>query len=454
MIAIALRVVGKVAMFLGAVVIGDLEQKAEQRIEATATADNELPDFAYASVIANGCSGTIVSCGEKWACGVTAAHCFRGYVGGKFTVRYLDGSTSEATLLAVDRSRDLARFSVPAESVLDVAPVSAGWPDKARYEAIGFPGTDRGKPRYYRIRPTQQPLVRINGEQFQASYYTSQGGPNYNRSYSPSGGIESAPWRYEFSADGGHVYPGASGCGVFANGRLIGVLSNNNGHNVGTVLRCCTLDQLQSFLKESDANGCAAWNMGEWSAPPVMLADAPKALPYTSTKVEYRCDQNGCYRVAQAPQAFGVPPPPPDANAAPPQPDGYIAPPPPDEPPPQAQPKKRLKLLDRLRQNKAARQKDKLPKDVKGNCNQAERILELQSEIKRLEDEIAHKPGTPGQPGHDGKDGRDGRDGKDFTPPPAVEKPKPKHKFPIALALFGGVLAVGLFGRFRAAKTA
>src|SRR4029077_889660 len=91
------------------------------------------------------------------------------------------------------------------------------------------------------------------------------------------GPIRRSPSRWTFDVDHGGAVPGVSGSPVCANGQMIGVLSNNNGHKVATQLDCSTPEQLVKFMRETDAKGCAAWKLGEWSEPAKNFADAPSA---------------------------------------------------------------------------------------------------------------------------------------------------------------------------------
>lgn len=339
--------------------------------------DAPPPEHALASVLANGCSGTIISKGQEWACGVSAAHCFKGNIGAKLSVRFLDGHQAEGILLSIDRQHDHARFAVPSKDVLGVAPVCVGRPDRARYEAIGYPASDSQRRPYYFLLSSPAAVSNFNGEQFQQP--TS---------------------RWAFNVDGGGALPGVSGSGIFANGLLCGVLSNNNGHSVATKCYCSTPEQLAEFLKVSDRAGCDKWKMGDWSSPAVNFEDAPAPLAYVSNRLlpYWKCENGRCRLQAPAPQ--DPVPPPPDAGH--------------DPVPPRQSP-------ERI----AARGKsEKLPARLKGNCNQGRAILELE--------ERGAGQGPPG---------RDGRDGKDFTPPP--EEPRGSY-LPAAIA---AVVAVG-FGKF------
>ena len=194
------------------------------------------PDHVLASVrTLNGgtCSGTIISKGDEWAAGISCAHCFRGIVGGKFWVYYPDGSTAQATLVAHDPKRDLALFRVPAKTVLAVAQL-----------------------------PNQEP-----SGSFDVTFcgYPGGNGPMYHRASSQKSTVTLADgmWRWTFPVEGeARVFGGNSGCGVFANGQTVGVLSHRNTEGVeGKVLYCAPYPALVSFLNENTekCRDCNGW---------------------------------------------------------------------------------------------------------------------------------------------------------------------------------------------------
>ena len=70
---------------------------------------------------------------------LTAGHVFRGVIGGKFDVNWVTGETGRATLLAVDRSRDLAIGKLDGV-VRAYSPVATTKPSATgEFEAIGYP---------------------------------------------------------------------------------------------------------------------------------------------------------------------------------------------------------------------------------------------------------------------------------------------------------------------------
>lgn len=368
---------------------------------------DELPPHVMASCLANGCSATIISKGPGWASGVTACHCFFNDfgqqtvpLGGKIPVKFIDGSKAEGRLLWLNNSIDMARFAVPSHNVLGVSRVAVGTHDKARYEMIGFPGWDaslksipydKRRPFFFLLRPADHPVVQFGGSMY----------------------------RWHFLVDRGGVYPGVSGSGIYANGQLVGTLSNNNGHRVATECFCSTPDQLAGFLKASDAAGCDKWNLGTWSEKAVSFSDAPPQLAYEndSNRPLYQCRGGHCWQILEKPQ---VPPPPPPPDAG-------------HDPDPQ-------NLSERIaitpgKGSEGYSGKGKPPKDLNHNKMHAKEIDELRGRVLKLE-ELAVSGQLKGEKGDSGEDG------KDFTP---IEKSPAKHDFtPLIIAC---LVAVGL-GKF------
>lgn len=215
-------------------------------------AEEKTPDHVLASVyVVNGgsCSGTIISRGTVSGLGVSAGHCFAGNIGGTFWICYPDGSKTTAELLALDRSKDLALFKVASSSILATAPVAAEMPNAPQYEICGYP--DGKGPTFLEVAPSKQGLVSIGDPQ------------------SCVGGICLTRKRWEFELRNGNAFPGSSGCGVFANGSLCGVLSQSNWERdrrtkqltptSGRTCYTCTRNQLVDFLKAHDPKDCGNW---------------------------------------------------------------------------------------------------------------------------------------------------------------------------------------------------
>lgn len=389
------------------------------------------PGHLKAACLAKGCSATIISKGPEWACGVTAAHCFnREKPGDKFPVRFLDGTQAEGMLLSIDREYDQIRFAVPSGYVLGVAPVALGIPDKARYEAIGFPGRDSSRrPYYFLLAPAAQSVVNLPGEQF------SRPTP-----------------RWAFRVDNGGATPGVSGTGILANGQLCGILSNNNGHQVATHCYTSTPEQLVRFLKLSDAAGCDKWKMGEWGAPPCRFDEAPQPLAYADQSNHPLFDvpsraparliisgggcQNGRCPLRPAPSP---------SPAAPLSTAGRsVSPEDPVPPPPDGGHQLHAQRLQRSPQESADDSEvysghGRPPKDLRGRRHLAHEV-----------DKLRHEEKQPGPPGKDGRDGKDLRseilpDRQDAGGPPLL--PLLLVGF-LGFAVFLSVPIAALFLRF------
>lgn len=190
-----------------------------------------LDHEARASVRINngGCSGVIIAAGAEKAYGVSAAHC-AAMEKQEFKVHFADGRSANARWLRIDRSVDLAMFTLWSRDILGVSPVRNGLPDgQFDARAIGYP----------------------SGE-----------GPNIKdislRSASSAQGIP----RNAFTIRSGKGWGGDSGGGVFVDGKLIGVVSHmstaamydRNGPNGGaSTLYCSQNQQLVSFVRSSES---------------------------------------------------------------------------------------------------------------------------------------------------------------------------------------------------------
>lgn len=289
--------------------------------ESLSAAEVETPAHVYASVrIINGNragSGTIISRGNEWAAGVTCSHLFDGKINGTFRVDYPNGSTSTAWLRRIDRKHELALFFVPSKSVLETAPVPSSLPERAKYHVCGYPRTEG--PKFYALRRAKDPVVTLDesvGEMPRWKFVTKDGAVLW-------GGEKILEQR------NAQIIGGNSGSGIFANGQTVSVLSHNgappNSHDVPSPVGLgCPYEHLVAFL-ESASN--EKKQCGEWFAEP---AAPQQALLQTA-------------------------PPPPELDESAPPPD-YL------------KPNIRLDI-------QAKGGKQKLPKDVKGNCNQGRELL-------------------------------------------------------------------------------
>lgn len=213
----------------------------------------QTPAHILASVnIYNGSvqgSGTIISKGEKYALMLSAAHNFVGKIGNSFWVYYPDGTYTEATLLAVDRTRDLALARVDVDTILANSYISKT-PKKGILDGVGYTGGQGPNKRE----------MNYTGSYFNAS----------NRHM------------WNLSVINGPFWDGDSGGGVFIDGGLVGVTSQRDAYVwKSPTLRCkrmyaCAYSEIVSFLNENPQNVAEC---GDWSTPPEVYTAATNAPP-------------------------------------------------------------------------------------------------------------------------------------------------------------------------------
>lgn len=193
-------------------------------------------------------SGTVISKGKTKAAVLTAAHNFAGKVGGEFFVYYPDGTYTKATLLAHDKTRDLAVASVDADTIIAHSYIPESVPQSGTLSGVG---------------------------------YTGGQGPNYRTLSYTSAYYNSCNRRmWEMNVTAGPFWDGDSGGGVFLDEATIGVTSQRDsllyaGNN--TYIRrmyACSHAEIVAFLTE---NKTALAECGDWSVrPEVKLAgDGP-----------------------------------------------------------------------------------------------------------------------------------------------------------------------------------
>jgi hypothetical protein len=231
-----------------------LEWIAVPRVSPSSEKWAPTPPHILASVHVGGCSGTVVSKGETGAVVVSAFHCVGHRVGQTYKLHHPDGTEVNALLVDVDSSHDLAKFKIPAEGVLGIAQVPEAMPasdEIGSYEVVGYPNGEG--PKYFHLsQPRDNNLSSIPGL-----------------------------WRWTFNVEGGNIYGGNSGCGVFVNGKLCGVLSHRDETNNGKTLYCCPHEHLVSFCKKRfrDDDGC-----GNGICPVPKRDEAPPAPAPTPKK--------------------------------------------------------------------------------------------------------------------------------------------------------------------------
>lgn len=219
-----------------------IPKKTDMRIPVSGK-QQIIPERVYASVkLLNGDvqgSGTIISKGERGALLLTAAHNFRGNIGGQFWVYYPDGTFTKASLIAFDKEKDLAIAVVDPKTIINHSFVPKNLPDKGNFSGCGY----------------------TNGE-----------GPNYrilvyNNSYRNTN--NKVMW--EMTAIG-PFWDGDSGSGVFLDEACVGVTSQRDaltwiGHNTyQKKLYACSHQEIVSFL---EINKDILKDYGDWTVQPV-----------------------------------------------------------------------------------------------------------------------------------------------------------------------------------------
>lgn len=206
------------------------------------------PPEVLSSVWFNGCSGTVVSKGDKFARVVSVAHGFdANQIGQTYWMFHPNGQACGATLVRVDAVHDLAELVCGSQYVLGVSPVADLSQDAAPagYAICGYPDG---------VGPTFNPVVPVKVEQITSG---------------------NADWRQKFKHKTGHAWYGSSGCGVFADADLIAVQSNIDGD--GTIFYASPNKDLVQFVQTSKRNDCGngvckpkrrKTNSGEVAPPP------------------------------------------------------------------------------------------------------------------------------------------------------------------------------------------
>lgn len=209
----------------------------------TAGTTQTTPNHILASVnIFNGQiqgSGTVISKGKARAAVLSAAHNFKGKIGGNFYVYYPDGTYTEATLLALDPGRDLAVASVDADTILAHSYVPEKFGDTGTLSGVGYTGGQ--------------------GPNYRTLTYTSAYYNTSNRRM------------WEMNVTKGPFWDGDSGGGVFLDEALIGLTSQRDalvyaGNN--TYVRrmyAVSHGEIVAFLNENKA---ALADCGDWTVRP------------------------------------------------------------------------------------------------------------------------------------------------------------------------------------------
>lgn len=377
------------------------------------------PSYILGSVhIVNGstrCSGTVISKGEQWAAAVSAAHCFQGNIGGKFTAFNPDGSSMEAELLAMDRGNDIALFRVPADKILGHSwvPHKGCIPEVGHYSAVGYTHT-KG--------PIYKTLNVINRQ----NHWRNRSGR--------------AIWSYHVKT--GTFGGGDSGGGVFKNGALLTVISTcekSAARSDNKQINGCCHDALVDFLvrNEKQLRGC-----GPWGCPPGPQYEQYRRRPPSwrpSPNIPIRPPRRDRRRDREQQEQPPYEDPGPDDYDEdydpifPPEDEPPDAPPPPEEdpendipgdvPPPQENLGDCQEDIDRLNSQFGTLNS----KVVENNIQISKINLEIQNLSSKVDNLAANPPqqgppGPQGKPGLPGMNGNPGRDGKDGEPGPPGEK--------------------------------
>lgn len=218
------------------------------RMNVSGTAQ-ETPYHILSSVmIRNGenqGSGTIISRGKRYGTLLSAAHNFRGNIGGEFWIYYPDGTYTKATLLAIDRDRDLAVARVDSETIL-----AHSFVPREMFKGI------------------LSSVAYNNGE-----------GPIYSTlDYKGNMRINSVPFWMLNIKEGGIASRGNSGGGIFIGDGLTGVIrqGERKGFRCNGSFYACPHSEVVQFLDENKEQlaGC-----GDWSQPPVLPVSYEDAPP-------------------------------------------------------------------------------------------------------------------------------------------------------------------------------
>lgn len=200
-------------------------------------------------------SGTVISKGEEYSAVITAAHNFKGEIGGQCWLYYPDGTFTRATLAVHDTERDLAIVKVPSSTIVGNSFVPKEMSGSTSFTCVGY----------------------SNGQ-----------GPNMNNlKYKSTYKNSSKKYMWQVTLNDGTIWDGASGGGVFLGDACIGVTSQRdalvyvpqNGQYVQSknMYAVCHQEVL-NFLEE---NKNEIQDCGDWSVEPESLygGDDPNTPP-------------------------------------------------------------------------------------------------------------------------------------------------------------------------------
>jgi len=264
------RLFGSLAINVMAVVMLIVMAVGAFGAEGTDTADDVLASVHMAN--GNSCSGTVVYdplIEHDKALIVSCAHCVAGNIGKSCWWHNPDGTAFRAKLVAVDRKHDLSLFITDRKNVLYGVPIAETWEHTgARVTACGYPGG--------------------HGPKFRDVVY--QGETN-------AGGMPR--WSFKCKTTP-YINGGDSGCGVFIDGTLAGVLShrNTNGKNdpnPNPVLHCSRHEDLRTFMEVNCRRvaNCPPWGCTRPRTPRYnQYNDGEEESPRAPAPPPFRPDPN------------------------------------------------------------------------------------------------------------------------------------------------------------------
>lgn len=222
-----------------------LSPNDEIRTIPTSAQNQKTPGYVLATVnIYNGelqGSGVVISQGDQKAAVLSAAHNFRGNLGGFCWVYFANGTYCKGTLQAIDRQKDLALLEIPADAVLAKAYIPEN------------------------LKEAQGSLTGVG--------YSDGKGPNfrvlsYNKTYR-----RDATTMWDLKVVKGPFWNGDSGSGVFMGDALVGVALRRNTNGGSCYMHACAHNEILEFLRKNENTlaGC-----GSWSAVPAAYDDVDR----------------------------------------------------------------------------------------------------------------------------------------------------------------------------------
>lgn len=274
---IAVAVAAGIALMVASYWAGGFRAHRAEPVQFTRFVESSSsPRCVLASVWFNGCSGTVISKGEKYARVISVAHGFAN-VGDVHWMFHPDGRAVWSKVESLDTAHDLAELICESKFVLGVAPVPEenGADVKINYRICGYP--DGVGPTLHSLK--SEAAVTTIGDKWR--------------------------WRFEH-ADNGNAWYGSSGCGVFGDDFLVGVESHiwqgDNGHT----FYCAAHRDLKQFVETRKRKDCGngicprqpreaappAPGQGVDPAPVKNPASAPNWKPSVPVKVPPPADDD------------------------------------------------------------------------------------------------------------------------------------------------------------------